>query len=193
MAHTRVVIASSELRERLALRKSLLKLGYEVMREVADGGSLVHLARTLRPDVVLLDLHLRGLDGLRAAKAIAAERLAPVVLFGAFADSAVARHAAAAGVAACLSKPVGGRKLLPAIELALAAFRATGELRREAAALREEADIERLLHRAKRVVMAELGIGPLEAVQRVQGLALSSNKSLQDTAKAILLAAQTAR
>ena len=171
----------------------LLYLGYEVVGEAGDAGSVVHLTHTLRPDVLLLELNLPGLDGLRACKTIAGERLAAIVVLSASAEPDVARQAAAAGVAAYLSKPVGERKLLPAIELALANFRAAGELRRLAAALREEADTERLLHRAKGVVMAEFGIGALEAVERIQRLALSSNKSLQDTAGAILLASQTAR
>ena len=42
--------------------------GVEVVGEASDGQEVLSLARTLRPDVVLLDIGMPGLNGLEAAQ-----------------------------------------------------------------------------------------------------------------------------
>lgn len=62
--------------------RMLLELeGYEVVGEAPDGEAALTLAEDLRPDVVLLDVNLPGLDGFQvAAKLSAGERPPAVVL-----------------------------------------------------------------------------------------------------------------
>lgn len=46
---------------------------FDVVDEAADGLEGIKRARSLRPDVILLDLHMPGVNGLEAAKVIAEE------------------------------------------------------------------------------------------------------------------------
>ena len=57
---------------RAVARRLLEADGYEVVGEQPDGESGVSAVATLRPDVVLLDVHLPGIDGFEAASRIRA-------------------------------------------------------------------------------------------------------------------------
>ena len=52
----------------------------EVVGEAADGGQALVTARAVRPDVVLMDLQMAGVDGVDATRLLQAEELAPQVL-----------------------------------------------------------------------------------------------------------------
>jgi DNA-binding NarL/FixJ family response regulator len=54
--------------------------GFRVVGEAADGDSAVEAARGLRPDVVLLDVQLPGLDGFAVAERLAAGADPPTVV-----------------------------------------------------------------------------------------------------------------
>ena len=64
-----------------AVARALLEAdGFEVVGEAADGESALEAARRLRPDVVLLDIQLPGLDGFAVAERLAAAGRAPAVV-----------------------------------------------------------------------------------------------------------------
>jgi DNA-binding NarL/FixJ family response regulator len=65
---------------RAGARELLEADGFQILGEAADGESAVEAARRLRPDVVLLDIQLPGLDGFTVAERLAAGTDPPVVV-----------------------------------------------------------------------------------------------------------------
>jgi AmiR/NasT family two-component response regulator len=117
-----VLVAEDETIIRLDLRAQLEESNYVVCGEAKDGHEAVALARTLHPDLAVLDVKMPGLDGIEAARMILAERPIPILMLTAYSDAELVRRAAKAGVYAYLVKPFRASDLLPAIETAIARF-----------------------------------------------------------------------
>jgi DNA-binding NarL/FixJ family response regulator len=66
----RVLIADDQALVRTGFRLILNAYGIDVVGEAADGTEAVAAARTLRPDVVLMDIRMPGMDGLQAARCV---------------------------------------------------------------------------------------------------------------------------
>jgi len=79
--------------------------GFEVVAESASGESALGVAEEVRPDVVLLDARMPGMDGLETARRLSADDPSRVIALVSSADLApLAGEAAASGVAAVLRK-----------------------------------------------------------------------------------------
>ena len=193
MAQTRVVIADDESIIRMDLKEMLTHLGYMVVGEAGDGMSAVHLARELRPDLVIMDIKMPGLDGVSAAKVLTEEQIAPVLLLTAYSQRELIDGARDAGVVAYLVKPFREAELLPAIEIALARFREFEQLRREVDSLRDALETRKLVERAKGVLMDTQGLSEAEAFRRIQQISMNTRRAMREVASAILLAQEAQR
>jgi len=104
----------------LDLQKKLNRLGYSVPATVASGEEAVRKAEEFRPDVVLMDIRLKGdMDGIEAAQEIEARFKIPVIYLTALADKETRQKAKATGPHSYIFKPIDGRELRDTIEQVL--------------------------------------------------------------------------
>ncbi|HEY5313207.1 MAG TPA: response regulator [Pirellulales bacterium] len=102
------------------IRRTLQGLGYEVPETVATGEEALERAERLRPDLVLMDIALRGaMDGIEAADRIRKRWETPVIYLTAHADPGTLRRAKITEPFGYVLKPFEERDLHTTIEMAL--------------------------------------------------------------------------
>jgi AmiR/NasT family two-component response regulator len=185
----RVLIAEDEALIRMDLREMLAEEGHDVVGEARDGAEAIALARSLRPDVIFMDVKMPGTDGITAARVIGSEAIAPVVMVTAFSQQGYIEDAAEAGAMAYLVKPFSKRDILPAMAVAVSRFAETRALADEVAELSERLETRKVVDRAKAALMAK-GQSEADAFRFLQKLAMDKRKSLREVAEAILLASE---
>jgi DNA-binding NarL/FixJ family response regulator len=114
----RVLVVEDHERWRRCVR-SLLERGaaWEIVAEVADGLEAVHIVEALKPDLILMDIGLPGLDGIGAARQILAQRPGSRILFvSEHQSSDIVQAALGTGARGYITKSDAARDLLPAME-----------------------------------------------------------------------------
>ncbi|NOQ46410.1 MAG: response regulator [Desulfobulbaceae bacterium] len=112
------------------IKMSLEEMGFAVTSIVAFGEEAKEKAEEERPDVVLMDIHLRGeMDGIEAADQIYSELRIPVIFLTAYSDENLIKRARTVGSFGYLLKPFDDRELPAMIEMAV--YRAEMEAERE--------------------------------------------------------------
>lgn len=181
----RVVIAEDEAIIRMDLKEMLEEEGFEVVGEASDGYAAVELARERVPDLVILDIKMPGMDGIRAAEVITREGRSAVLILTAFSQRDLAAQAAQAGAMAYLVKPFQKSDLLPAIEVALERHGQVRRLTTEVSELADRLEANKLIQRAKAVLMGQ-GLTEAQAYRLIQRAAMDRSLRMQEVAKLIL-------
>ncbi len=182
----RVLVAEDEAIIRLDLSEMLREAGYDVVGQAGDGEQAVELTRSLRPDIVIMDVKMPVMDGLSAAEAIGAERLAPVVMLTAFSQTELVERARDAGVMAYVVKPFTASDVTPALDIALSRWSELKALEEEVADLGERLETRKAVDRAKGVLMAKLKISEADAFRWIQKTAMDRRMGMREVAEAVV-------
>ena len=183
---TRVVIAEDEAIIRLDLKELLQEDGYDVVGETGRGDEAVELVRDLRPDLAILDIKMPGLDGLSAARQIATDRLAAVLMITAFSQRELVEQARDAGALAYLVKPFQKSDLIPAIEVALGRFAELAALERDVEDLQARLEARKLIDRAKGKLMDGHGLTEQDAWRFLQQQAMANRVKIDEIARRVV-------
>lgn len=182
----RVVIAEDEAIIRLDLKETLEEEGYEVVGETGRGDEAVALVDEQKPDLAILDIKMPGMDGLAAAKEIAGNKRAAVLILTAFSQRDLIEQARDAGALAYLVKPFEKSELLPAIEVALGRFQEMQALEAEVKDLEGQLAARKVIDRAKGKLMDDHGMKEAEAFRFIQQTAMSRRSKMADVANDVL-------
>jgi DNA-binding NarL/FixJ family response regulator len=116
-----VVIADDQMLVRSGFRMILNSAGIQVVAEAADGKEAVGAVLKHKPDVVLMDIRMPGMDGLEATRRILASRPADtaprIIILTTFDLDQYVYAALAAGASGFLLKDVSPEQLIAAVQL----------------------------------------------------------------------------
>lgn len=125
MTASRILVVEDERIIALHLRLQLTKLGYDVPNTVSSGDHALRRIEQSPPDLVLMDINLKGkLDGIATAAAIRQSSVIPIIYLTAYSADETLARAAATNPHGYLLKPFSERELHAMIQVTLARCRA---------------------------------------------------------------------
>jgi signal transduction histidine kinase/AmiR/NasT family two-component response regulator len=180
LAEANILIVEDEFIIAKDIEQSLRQIGYQVAGITGTGADAIRVARELRPDLILMDIQLRGsIDGIEAARQIRQESGVPVVFLTAYADDGTLARAREVAPYGYLLKPFATRELQIAIVMALAKHRVFSELD---TVVRE---------RTEQLVQSEIRFKQMAAINELGLFAIDSGEVEQVMEFAARIAAST--
>ena len=180
-----VLVAEDESLIRMDIVETLKDFDFEVIGEAADGLEAVELAKTLNPDLIVMDIKMPNLDGISAAEQIQPLKI-PIVLLTAFSQKELVERASEAGAMAYVVKPFTPNDLLPAIEIAWSRHQQFTALEAEIQDLTERFETRKLVDRAKGLLNEKMNLTEPEAFRWIQKASMDRRLTMHEVAVTII-------
>ena len=184
----RVLIAEDDLNARSIVVELLAALGHVMVGEVGTGREAATLAREVRPDVVLLDVHMPDGSGIEAAEEItrALPGTAVVLFSGDPSVSLTERDIAATSAVAFLPKPAPPKVIDSTLRLAVSRARELAAARKDATTARRQLEERKLIERAKGILMRRTGSSEQEAYRILQRTSQDRSVPMVEIAQTVI-------
>lgn len=126
----RIMLVEDEVIVALDVQQRLERLGYEVVSHATSGEEAVRQARKESPDLILMDIKIRGkMDGIETAKRIRESQDIPIIYVTAYSGDDTLNRARTTEAYGYLIKPFEDRDLRASIEIAIFKHRMEMKLR----------------------------------------------------------------
>jgi len=145
----RILIAEDEPIIRMDLKMLLRKNGFEVVGEAGDGDRAIELAFKLKPDLVLMDIEMPKLNGLKASEVIGRQLDIPVLLITAYSQKEFIEKSRQDNIMGYLVKPISEDSLIPAMMIALQQAKRTQTLKQSLQLTQAKIHKRKMIERTK--------------------------------------------
>ncbi|MFJ8518079.1 ANTAR domain-containing response regulator [Lysinibacillus xylanilyticus] len=145
----RILIAEDEPIIRMDLKMLLRKNGFEVVGEAGDGDRAIELAFKLKPDLVLMDIEIPKLNGLKASEVIGRQLDIPVLLITAYSQKEFIEKSRQDNIMGYLVKPISEDSLIPAMMIALQQAKRTQTLKQSLQLTQAKIQKRKMIERTK--------------------------------------------
>jgi response regulator NasT len=184
----RIVIAEDQPITRMDILEILTEAGYDVVGTASDGLDAIKICRSLKPDLVLMDIKMPLLDGLKASKILLEEEIVQcIVLLTAYSTKEFINEAKDIGVMGYVVKPINKKNLLPPIEIALSKYEEIKQMKKNILEFEEKLEARKLIEKAKGILMNKGDITEEDAYNMIRKLSMDKRVPMKEVAKAIIL------
>lgn len=180
-----ILVAEDETLTRLDIRGMLERAGHVICGECGNGRKAVELARQLSPDLALLDIMMPELDGIETAKILHGMNI-PAVMLTAYSQPHIINRAENVHVCGYLVKPVSEQNLQATLRIAHARWREMQHVRRELAETREQLEQQKVIARAKTILVGKNHLSEQAAHQQMIREAMDLRIPLVELARRLI-------
>jgi AmiR/NasT family two-component response regulator len=183
-----VLIIEDDTLVGIGIKAHLEMLGHHVIGQAANANQAKELFAAQKPDLLLVDIHLDGIDGIELLGQLTKERRVPALIVTAYTDRELIDRAVVAGVFGYLIKPVSIESLAAQIEIALSRFDEQKQLIQENQTLVQTLEERKSIEKAKGIFMRRFKIDEPAAHKRLQQESQKRRIAMGELAKQIIAA-----
>ncbi len=182
----KIIVAEDDSIVRLDIVEMLKDAGYDVTSAVGNGEKAIELNEKEKPDLIIMDIKMPKLNGLKASKIISQRHNVPILIVSAFSQSEYIEQAKDANIVGYIIKPISESQLLTAVEIALAQSVKMSALRQESNSAKEEVENRKLIEKAKGLLMSEMKLNEEAAYQKLRKLSMNHHISMEKVAAKVI-------
>lgn len=186
MKPSRIMIIDDESITRMDLKEILEEEGYQIAGVGKNGDEAVELAYRLKPDLIIMDVKMPKLNGIKAASIIKGFCDCAVILLTAYSHREFLEEAKKAGIQAYLVKPIKEKDLLPAIEIALSQRQQILSLQEKIYDLERKMTERKMIEKAKGIIMKRLNCTEEQAYRWMQKTSMETHDPMISLAQKVI-------
>ena len=164
----RILVVEDESIVLLDITIMLKDAGFDVVGHARDGEKAIELAHALQPDLVLMDIKMPKMNGLKASEVISNTFQIPVLLLTAFSQREYIDEAKRANIVGYLVKPITEADLIPAVEIALLQAANAKKYQERNAQLDETLTNRKVIEKAKGIIMKMKNVSEETAYKKTE-------------------------
>lgn len=169
------------------LKTELIKMGHRIAGEAADGETALKSIIESKPNFLILDINLPGIDGLSVVKEIQKHMIIPVVIITGYSAPEIIMEANELGVFGYLIKPLDANELHSTIMIAYKRFNEFQSIQNSLNNTKNALEERKYIERAKGILMDRFGLPENQAMQYIQRKSRNTNQKLIKVAQEIIL------
>ncbi|MFG6114787.1 ANTAR domain-containing response regulator [Halobacillus sp. MO56] len=182
----RIVLVEDESIVRMDISMILEDAGYEVVGEAGDGERAIEVVHEKQPDLIIMDIKMPKLNGLKASKIISQKFNIPILLLTAYSQQDFIDKAKEANIVGYIVKPVSDDRLIPAVEIALHQGDVSEQYREKVKEANHRLEERKVVEKAKGILMDRFGYSEEVSYKKMRKTSMNKQVPLERVAKHIV-------
>ena len=188
-----VVIADDDPDMSRALAIAVAQLQYTWLGTVGTGRDAIELVQQQKPNLILLDIYMPGMDGLEATRQIAQRGTTAIVVMTADTNPQLPLQAMDLGACGFMHKPFDLQQLTAVMESAWHDFQIRHHLEGTIHELTDELETRKLLQIAIGILMEKQNFSAERADQTLHSMSRDQRISIQELCRSVIYVKQVLR
>jgi len=183
----KVMIVEDESLIAIDLKFMLEDNGYEVVAQANNGETAIELAFLHKPQLILMDIKMPKLDGLKASKIIEQQIGIPVLFISAYSEKELLLYMKQDNILGYVMKPFSEKNVLPVLEVAFHQIDKFNRLNGEILHKQTQLDKRKIIERAKGLLMQAENISEDEAYRKIRNESMQTQQEMVHIAEQIII------
>ncbi|MEK5443457.1 ANTAR domain-containing response regulator [Fredinandcohnia sp. FSL W7-1320] len=183
----RVLVVEDESITRMDIAMMLEDNGYEVIAQASNGEVALEKAFSLNPDLIIMDIKMPKLNGLKASEIISKKLHTPILILTAYSQREYIDKAKQANILGYLVKPITEASLIPAVEIALKQAENANSYREQVQNINKQLQERKVVEKAKGIIMKKFNVHEDDAFKKMRKISMNKQVTLEKVAKHIIL------